>query len=434
MKDSRTIRIGRQVHAMKQLLVHVERQRVETAVLTDGRLTEYNIERTNAGQLAGNIYKGRVVNVLPGMQAAFVDIGQGKNAFLYIDDALHPNLERQPKVKPSVAELLHPGQELIVQIVKEPLGGKGARVTTHCALPGRYLVYMPHADYVGVSKKVAAEAERARLRQAGEAIRRGEEGVILRTAAEGETPDSLRSDVDFLRELWQGIEERARTAEAPSELHREAGLIYRLVRDMLDAQTERIWIDDPDALEEARRLIRRMAPAMLPKLGYYEDAERPLFVQFGVQSQLDKAFDRRIRLASGGSLIWDQTEALTVIDVNTGSYTGTTGLEETVFRTNMEAAEEIARLLRLRDAGGIIIIDFIDMEDERHRAEVAERLEELVRSDRTKCHVLGWTKLGLIEMTRKKVREHSAGRLYEPCEACRGRGRIYVGSGNRQGE
>lgn len=426
-QDKRSTNPVPAVMRMKQMLVHVGRHAVETAVMTNGRLTEYVIERPEDGKLAGSLFLGRVVNVLPGMQAAFVDIGLARNAYLHIDDVLHPNLERQPAVKPSIETQLRPGQELIVQIVKEPLSGKGARVTTHYSLPGRYLVYMPHADYVAVSKQVADDQERERLKAAGEQIRREEEGVILRTAAAGESVERLREDVDVLRRLWSDICKRAKAASAPCELHREAGIIFRLVRDMLDSRTDRIWIDNADVLEEVRGLIGRMAPSMLDIVMLHEDGGAPLFEQHGVREQLAQAFGRKIRLPSGGHLAWDQTEALTVIDVNTGSYVGTTDLEETVFRTNMEAAEEIARLLRLRDAGGIVLIDFIDMNDDGHRAEVAERLEALTRQDRTACHVLGWTRLGLMELTRKKVRQDAASQLYEPCAACGGRGVVYTG-------
>jgi ribonuclease G len=417
---------------MKEILVHVGRRTIETAVMSDGRLVEYDIEEAAGGKLAGNLYLGRVENVLPGMQAAFVNIGLARNAFLYIDDVLHPHLERQPKTKPSITELLRPGQELIVQIVKEPQGGKGARVTTHYTLPGRYLVYMPRADYVAVSKKVADERERDRLKEAGERIRQGEEGIILRTAAEGESFERLKDDVGHLRELWKEIEAKAANSSAPCELHRDAGLMFRLVRDMLDAGTDRIWIDDEAALEEIRALVGSMAPAKLDCVRLHGPREKDLFGLRGVREQLEQALGREIRLPSGGSLVWDQTEALTVIDVNTGRYVGSTGLEETVFATNLEAAEEIVRLLRLRDTGGIVLIDFIDMEDEAHRAQVAARLEELARRDRTACHVLGWTRLGLMEMTRKKVRREAALRLYEPCPSCGGRGVIPAGAVHRR--
>ncbi|PZD94127.1 ribonuclease E/G [Paenibacillus sambharensis] len=412
---------------MKQMLVHVERDVVQTAVLTNGKLDEYYTEQAADGQTVGSVYKGRVVNVLPGMEAAFVDIGQGKNAFLHIDDLLHPNLEQKPREKPPISKVVRPGQDILVQIVKEPIGGKGARVTTHYSLPGRWLVYMPYADYVGVSKKIPTEGERARLRQAGESVRQAEEGIILRTAAAGESTNSLARDVAALRGQWAGILEQAEKAEVPAIVHREAGLVQRVVRDILDAETDEIWIDDSRAYEEVLTYVRSMAPAMESRLLAYSETEKlPLFEKFGVSSELDKAFGARIRLTSGGELVWDQTEALTVIDVNTSRYTGSKDLEETVFNTNMEAAAEVARLLRLRDAGGIIIIDFIDMESVEHRQQVMGTLEALVRKDRTKCHVVGWTKLGLLEMTRKKVRGRSSGKHLEPCAACKGRGTLYV--------
>jgi ribonuclease G len=422
-------RSGQVTTPMKEILVHVGRRTIETAVLADGQLVEYDMEEAAGGKLAGNLYLGRVENVLPGMQAAFVNIGLARNAFLYIDDVLHPHLEKQPKKKPSITELLRPGQELIVQIVKEPQGGKGARVTTHYTLPGRYLVYMPHADYVAVSRKVADDRERERLKEAGERIRQGEEGLILRTAAEGETLERLTEDVEQLRERWNAIRAKAAVSSAPCELHRDDGLMLRLVRDMLDAGTDRIWVDDEAAFGELRELVGRMAPAKLECVSLYDSRETGLFERRGVRAQLEQAFGREIRLPSGGSLVWDQTEALTIIDVNTGKYVGSTGLEETVFATNLEAAGEITRLLRLRDTGGIVLIDFIDMEDETHRAKVEERLAELARRDRTACHVLGWTRLGLMEMTRKKVRQDAALRLYEPCPACGGRGVIAAGPG-----
>ncbi|MCQ6560867.1 Rne/Rng family ribonuclease [Paenibacillus mendelii] len=409
---------------MKQMLVHSQSDMLQTAIIQEGRLVEFDMEKTEAaGQLVGSLYKGKVINVLPGMQAAFVDIGLIKNAFLYIDDVLHPHLERQPKEKPLITELLQPGQELIVQVVKEPLGGKGARVTTHYSLPGRYLVYMPEADYVGVSKKVNGEQERGRLRFVGDSIRQEGEGVILRTAAEGESVQSLQGDVDFLRGLWSGIEERARRMTAPAELHREAGLAHRIVRDFLTAETDEVWIDDRNRFMETETLIRQMAPSMLKRLKHYEQREA-MFARYRINVQLNEAFDRRTRLDCGGDLVWDTTEALTVIDVNTGKFVGTSDLEDTVFRTNMEAAEQIARLLRLRDVGGIIIVDFIDMELEQHREQILHRLEALVRLDRTKCQVVGWTRLGLLELTRKKARNHAMNQPYETCMSCKGRGKI----------
>lgn len=393
---------------MKRMLVHGQKDMLQIAMLEDRALYEHYMEKSdNAGQLVGSLYKGRVVNVLPGMQAAFVDIGLAKNAFLYIDDLLHPHAERQPKEKPQIGDLLRPGQELIVQVMKEPFGGKGARVTTHFSLPGRFLVYMPVADYVGVSKKVDAESERSRLRAIGDQVRLQGEGVIMRTAAEGEAEEALRQDVQFLRELWHEIRHRGEAASAPTLLHRDADLVHRLVRDLLTVEIDEIWIDDGAVYGKTKAMMKRLAPVMLPRLRLFEPqiGGASLFQQHHVHDQLTEAFQRRVRLKSGGDLVWDTTEALTVVDVNTGSFVGTSDLEDTVFRTNLEAAEQIARLLRVRDAGGIIIVDFIDMEEERHREEVRALLERHLRSDRTKCLVVGWTRLGLLEMTRKKVRE-----------------------------
>ncbi|MBB3109907.1 ribonuclease G [Paenibacillus phyllosphaerae] len=409
---------------MRQMLVHSGRDSLQTAILQDGRLMEFDMEKFEAaGRLVGSIYKGKVMNVLPGMQAAFVDIGLAKNAFLYIDDVLHPHLERQPKEKPPITDLLTRGQELIVQVVKEPLGGKGARVTTHYSLPGRFLVYMPHADYIGVSKKVNGEAERGRLRGTAEAIRQAGEGIIMRTAAGGEAVEALEADVAFLRQRWHSIEQQAVHHTAPSELHREAGLSLRIVRDYLTAETDEIWVDDRNHYAEMELMVKQMAPSLAPRLKLHRQ-NGSVFDYYRVRDQLHEAFDRRIRLISGGDLVWDTTEALTVIDVNTGKYVGTSHLEDTVFRTNMEAAEQIARLLRLRDTGGIIIVDFIDMELEGHREEVLRRLESLVRLDRTKCQIVGWTRLGLLELTRKKVREHASSHRLETCPICKGKGKV----------
>ncbi len=404
---------------MKQMLLHVEGEMLQTAVLEEGRLVEFFMEKSKASSLVGNVYKGRVVNVLPGMQAAFIHIGLAKNAFLYIDELLHPHLEKQPKQKPSIQELIKPGEELLVQIIKEPLGGKGARVTTHFTLPGRWSVYMPNADYVGVSKKIGAEGERARLRQIGEKLRHGEEGIIMRTAAVGEDELSLETDISAARKLWQGILERSYAAAVPSELHREAGLMRRAVRDTLTEDMDEIWIDAMDRYEELAALIKEMTPRLHERLrSYTSQPGRSLYDFFRVTEQIASAFDRRLPLPIGGHLVWEETEALTVIDVNTGKYTGTSSLEDTVFRTNMQAADEIARLLRVRDVGGIIIVDFIDMVQEEHREQVLQRMLERTRSDQTKCTILGWTKLGLLELTRKKARENAVHQLAERCPNC----------------
>jgi ribonuclease G len=410
---------------MKQLFIHCSQNVTQSALLEDGRLTEFSVERMVGTSLIGNLYKGRVVNVLPGMQAAFVDIGLPKNAFLYVDDALHPHLDKQPKEKPAISDLLKPGDVLLVQIMKEPLGGKGARVTTHFSIPGRWLVYMPSADYIGISKKIEQESERSRLRSLAESIRLEGEGAILRTNAEGVSREALEEDLHALRQAWQNIVERSKEASAPAELHRDSGLVERMVRDVITPETEQLFVDDEVSYKEAKAYLRQSAPALEEKVRLYSESQ-PLFDKYGIQEQLDKAFQSRIWLQSGGYLVWEQTEALTVIDVNTGKYTGSIDLEETVFRTNMEAADEVARLLRLRDVGGIIIVDFIDMETEDHRHQIAQRLETTIKRDRTKCQVVGWTKLGLMEITRKKARENAMNFFYETCASCKGSGKIYV--------
>lgn len=404
---------------MKQMLMHVQGEMLQTAVLQNGVLVDFFMERSKISGLVGNIYKGRVVNVLPGMQAAFVDIGLSKNAYLYIDELLHPHLDKQPEQKTPIQELIRPGQELLVQVMKEPLGGKGARVTTHFTLPGRWLVYMPNADYVGVSKKISSEQERSRLRIVGEQLKQREEGIILRTAASGESEQSLSADVSQLRELWEGIAIRSIEAKAPTEIHHEAGLMRRMVRDTLTVEMDEIWIDDADRFQEAAALLEEMTPKLKDRIKLYvQNSSLSLFEAYRVNGQVTTAFGSRIPLANGGHLIWEETEALTVIDVNTGKFIGTSDLEDTVFRTNMEAADEIARLLRVRDVGGIIIIDFIDMEHDENRDQVMQRLTDKARSDQTKCSILGWTRLGLLELTRQKARENAVQQLREKCLSC----------------
>ncbi|MCY7485334.1 Rne/Rng family ribonuclease [Paenibacillus alvei] len=406
---------------MNQMIVHCEEQVTQMALLEHGRLVEFAVERATGTTLVGSLYKGRVVNVLPGMQAAFVDIGQKKNAFLYVDDCLHPHLEKQPKQKPPITSLLRVGQELIVQVMKDPLGSKGARVTTHYSLPGRYSVFMPYADYIGVSKKIEQESERSRLKQLADQLRQDEEGMIIRTVAQGESTETLEGDIESLRKLWGDIGIRAKEAQAPTLLHRDLSMVERLVRDAFSREVDQLLIDDVRQLKKVQSFVRSFAPDLENRIHVYKDSE-PLFTRYRVKDQLDKAFQRKTWLQSGGYLVWDQTEALTVIDVNTGKYTGTSDLEETVFLTNLEAAEEIARLIRLRDIGGIIIVDFIDMETEEHRVRVVERLETMMRKDRTKCLVVGWTKLGLMELTRKKVRAQVMHQLFHTCPECEGSG------------
>jgi len=402
---------------MRQLIMHADGQMLQTAVLKDGQLQEFYMERSVDSGLVGNVYLGRIVNVLPGMQAAFVDIGLAKNAFLYIDDLLHPHLDKQPDLKPSIQSIVHTGQLLIVQLIKEPFGTKGARVTTHINLPGRSLVYMPNADYIGVSKKIADEQEREWLRQIGEQLRTGEEGIILRTAAARESESALAADFTRLRDLWDKIESYAKEYSSPVILHSEADLMQRVVRDRLTADIEEVWIDDHARYADASALIGRMTPVLADRLRLYK-GQQSIFEYFQVAEQMHLAFGCRIPLASGGYMIWDETEALTVIDVNTGKFTGSHALEDTVFQTNMEAAELISRLLRIRDVGGIVIIDFIDMELEANKQLILSCMTEAAKEDGTKCSIVGWTKLGLMELTRKKSRESAFHQIKEVCPAC----------------
>lgn len=408
---------------MKQIVVKYEQGSSTVAVLEDGRLTEIYLEQPEEAERAGNIYKGRVANVLPGMQAAFVDIGLKKNAFLYIDDLLPVHLDKKPPVKPPINNLVSEGQELIVQVKKEALGTKGARVTTHFTIPGRWVVYLPDADYVAVSRKIESEQERNRLKEVGQQIRHGEDGLIIRTVAEGEQPESLSKDLDHLRNIWSELQKWAKSGNAPALLYRDLGMFPRLVRDLFSDSVDELVIDDVSLAKEITALVSATAPELSERIRVYEE-KLPILQRFAVSEQMDKMLRRKIWLESGGYLIIDLTEALTVIDVNTGKYTGTVDLEQTVFQTNMEAAEEIARILRLRDIGGMIIVDFIDMMDEQHRRQVVEKLEHCVKKDRTKAQIVGWTKLGLLEITRKKVRPNLDELFTESCPQCSGLGRI----------
>jgi ribonuclease G len=410
---------------VRRIIIHAREANRETriAVVENGELVELMIERPEKRRLVGSIFKGRIVNVLPGMQAAFVDIGIGKNAFLYIDDILPANDTHQPHPKPSIEQLVKVGEQIIVQVTKEPLGSKGARVTTHLSFPGRMLVYMPLASYVAVSRKIEDEQERERLRALGEQACDPEEGMIIRTLAEALEPDELFADLPLLRKIWQKILLESDNIQAPAVLYRDMDLTSRVIRDLMTSQVDEIVIDRMDLAEHVKELVTYMGD-WKERVTYYSDPQ-PIFEAVGLERELDRIFKRKIWLKSGGYLVVDRTEALTVIDVNTGKYTGSRTLEETVLQINREAALEAARQIRLRDIGGIIIIDFIDMQDEEHREQVLQIFGEALKKDRTKTHVYGLTKLGLIEMTRKKVRQNLEELLQCVCPACDGLGRIW---------
>ncbi|MGE5676139.1 MAG: Rne/Rng family ribonuclease [Mycobacterium leprae] len=414
----------------KEILVTVDLDETRAAVLEDDELVEIFIERPVHQRVVGNIYKGKVENVLPGMQAAFVDIGLERNSFLYVDDALPGKAEVEGETVGAttrtltIKELVRPGQEIIVQVAKEPIGTKGARVTRHITLPGRFLVLMPHVDYIGVSRRISDERERERLKQMAARVKPEGAGLIVRTVAEGAQEEDLAKDAVFLQRLWDRISSRSTAAPAPSLLHHDLGLVQRVVRDWFDDTVDQFTIDNKEEYQRALEVLDLHAPHLKDRLKLYSRTDQSLFDFHSIEMEIDKALKKRVWLKSGGYIVIDQTEALTAIDVNTGKFVGTTNLADTVFKTNLEAAKEIARQLRLRDIGGIIIIDFIDMEILEHRQKVIKTLEDELKRDRTRANVLGLTQLGLVEMTRKKSRQNLDEAMMRSCPYCDGRGKV----------
>ncbi|HOA36289.1 MAG TPA: Rne/Rng family ribonuclease [Bacillota bacterium] len=411
----------------KKIIVNCNNRATRVAILENGKLVELYIERPLEHRIVGNLYKGIVANVLPGMQAAFVDIGLEKNAFLYVDDVytdIH-NDETPPPSRSAIEKLLKVGEEIIVQVVKEPFGNKGARVTGQITLPGRYLVLVPGADYIGVSRRIESQTEKERLRREAEKIRPDDIGLIVRTVAEGADEQSLAQDLQFLMQLWHRVLARFQQKTAPAILYQDLALTCRIARDLFVEDFSSFLIDDEHEYEKVLEILDCFSTQLKKKVRFYDRAE-PIFERFGVEKELEKALQSQVWLKSGGYLVFDETEALTVIDVNTGRYTGRRNLADTILKTNLEAAEEIARQIRLRDIGGIIIVDFIDMTIEEHRKKVLSRLNESIKHDRTKTYVLGLTSLGLVEMTRKKVRQDLSEVLQQHCPYCNGRGRVFT--------
>lgn len=414
---------------VKHILIQAEEGETLVAVLENGQLVEVYVERGVEQRLVGNIYKGRVENVLPGMQAAFVNIGLERNAFLYVEDALKqqrvgregPEAKEKAEQLCSIGQILREGQEVIVQVVKEPIGTKGARVTTHITLPGRYLVLMPTVDYVGVSRRIENERERERLRRLSEAVKPPGMGLIVRTVAEGVGEEQLKREAEGLVQLWRKIMSRAHQKGAPLLLHRDLELVQRILRDLYSEEVNRITVNQRWLYERAGEFISYLQPGQEPRL-FLETGD--LLEKYGVEGEIEKALKRKVWLRSGGYLVIDQTEALTAIDVNTGKYVGSTTLADTVLKTNLEAAVEIARQLRLRNIGGIIIIDFIDMENPEDQAQVVATLEEELKKDKTRARIMGLTQLGLVEMTRKKVQQGLDSLLQRSCPYCEGRGKV----------
>ena len=406
----------------RQMVIRQKGDRTQIAVLEDGILVEHYVTRASASTMVGNVYLGRVQNVLPSMEAAFVDIGRGRNAVLYAGEVNWDATGLEGRTR-TIEQALKSGDSVLVQVTKDPIGTKGARLTSHIALSGRHLVYVPHGNASGISRKLS-DVERKRLRDVLKSLVPDGAGVIVRTAAEGATEDELARDVKRLQAQWEDIQVKSGEGSAPVLLYEEPDLVIRVVRDLFNEDFRELVVHGPGAYEMVEPYLHHVSPDLVPRLRRYTGAG-DVFHDMRIDEQLLKALDRKVFLPSGGSLVIDRTEAMTVIDVNTGKYTGAGGnLEETVTRNNLEAAEEIVRQLRLRDLGGIVVIDFIDMVLESNRELVLRRLTECLGRDRTKHQVTEITSLGLVQMTRKRVGQGLLEAFSEPCEVCRGRGLI----------
>ena len=425
------------------LLINATPYEIRIALVEHGNLVEFYQERPVEKGLVGNIYQGRVVRVLPGMQAAFVDLGLERTGFLYVDDVRTDNRhfedsmmnngcqsccdENSELVQESITpqanieDLLTEGQEVMVQICKEPLGTKGARLTCNITLPCRNLVYMPMTDHIGISRKVENDEDRQRLRQEIENLRPQDAGFIVRTVAEDASREDLEADMEFLLHLWGEIKDRGSKASVPSMVYQDLDITQRAVRDLFTPNIQRVVVDDRRTFERVCNFVDTFVPQLRNRVSYYEN-EVPLLDAYGVEVEISRALEKKVWLRSGGYIIIETTEALTVVDVNTGRYVGRKDLEETIFKTNMEAAKEIAYQLRLRNIGGIIIIDFIDMEEEYHREDVFNTLQEAVKKDKSRSNILKVSEFGLVQMTRKRDRENLSQMMCETCMYCGGNG------------
>ncbi len=409
----------------EEILMNITPMESRVALVENGVLQEIYVERDRNRGIVGNIYKGKVVRVLPGMQAAFVDIGLERAAFIHASE-IYDKQDRADGQEPSIVELVHDGQALVVQVTKDPIGSKGARLTTHISIPARYLVLMPHNTHVGISLRIEDVTERDRLREIVERLmsedgRKDKGGFILRTAAEGIGEPEILADILFLHRLWDSVEELRKASKAPACIYEDLPLHLRTMRDLVEPDIEKIRIDSEETFYKVNKFVRKLVPHLDGRVELYS-GERPIFDLFSVEDEINRGLSRRVELKSGGYLIIDQTEAMTTIDVNTGGFVGHRNLEETIFKTNLEAAHAIARQLRLRNLGGIIIIDFIDMEDTEHQRQVLRTLEKMLERDHAKTNITGVSDLGLVEMTRKRTRESLENTLCEPCPTCQGRG------------
>ncbi len=406
----------------EEILINVTPQETRVAVAGSGVVQELLIERAATRGLVGNIYCGRVARVLPGMQSAFVEIGLERAAFLHVADIRENKDSSRP-----IEKLLAEGQPILVQVVKDPIGAKGARLSTQISVAGRLLVYLPHDPHIGISQRIEDEEGRQLLRERLKELVPADEkgGFIVRTLAETAAEEELRADLEYLRHLWQVIRERSSggNAEPPQLIYQDLSLAQRVLRDLVTADTSRVVVDSRETWQKLVAFAEHYMPRVRGKLEHYT-GERPLFDLYNVETELERALSRRVELKSGGYLIIDQTEALTTIDVNTGGFVGSRNFDDTIFKTNLEAAQAIARQLRLRNLGGIIILDFIDMQSSEHRSAVLEEFRRALARDRTRMTVNGFTALGLVEMTRKRTRESLAHVLCEPCPTCGGRGEV----------
>jgi len=407
----------------EQILINVTPQETRVAVTEQGAVQELHLERDSSRGLVGNIYLGRVCRVLPGMQSAFVEIGLPRAAFLHVADiwsARNGNGVERP-----IEKILSEGQTLLVQVVKDPIGSKGARLSTQVSIAGRLLVYLPQDPHIGISQRIEDEAEREHLRTRIHALLPPGEsgGFIVRTVAEASADAELNADIEYLITLWKQIQLAAQTAAPQALLYQDLSLATRVLRDLVSDTTERIIVDSRETFARLQEFAQRYTRQALPILEHYA-GERPLFDLFGVEDEIERALARRVDLKSGGYVIIDQTEALTTIDVNTGGFVSGRSFDDTIFKTNLEAAQSIARQLRLRNLGGIIIVDFIDMESQEHRDAVLAEFRKALARDRTRVTVNGFSQLGLVEMTRKRTRESLAHVVCEPCPVCEGRGEL----------
>ncbi len=423
----------------QEIAISSTREETRVAVLDNGVVTDLYVDRAKQKDFVGNIYKGKVAKVLPGMQAAFIDIGLERAAFIHVSDlsmGTEPGDtlvdsdedEKGPEVpRPRrqttrpIEQLLQEGQELMVQISKGPIGTKGPRVTTYISLPGRSLVFMPNVEHIGVSRRIPKEEERARLKEIMKRLRRPGYGYIVRTVSEGVKEDDLRSDVEFLNVLWQDALKKREELPAPSLLHSDLTLTFRVVRDLFTKKVERLLIDSKEEYEAVKDFVHRVLPEQANRIHYY-DKEESLFDHLGIEMEISRALNRKVWLKSGGYIVVDHTEAMTVIDVNTGRYVGKRDQEETILRNNLEAVKEIAYQIKLRGIGGIIIIDFIDMERERNREKVYQALVDAMASDKARTRISRISDLGLVEISRERVREDLLRTMSEPCHYCEGRG------------